>query len=157
MKPFDNLYLIAAVAKFGVIGDSYTPGMLWHCREELKHFKNTTMGSTIVMGRITAETTGKLPGRDCIVLSRDPNYKLAGFTTMTIDNFLTYAQCNPTVSFMICGGGEIYLALIAYCRIAIVSRMKLEVKGDITFYVPSEFEKYNIREFDDFTVNYYSR
>jgi dihydrofolate reductase len=157
MKPFDNLYLIAAVAKFGVIGDSYTTGMLWHCREELKHFRDTTMGSVIVMGRITAETTGKLPGRDCIVLSRDPSYELAGFTTMTIDNFLTYAQRNPTLSFMICGGGEVYSALVDYCRIAIVSRMKLEVKGDITFNVPMEFEKYNVREFEEFTVNYYSR
>ena len=157
MKPMDNLYLIAAVSSNGVIGDTNTPGMLWHCREELRHFRDTTMGSVIVMGRITAETTGKLPGRDCIVLSRDPNYTLPGFDTMTIEAFLTCAQQNPILSFMICGGGKVYEALFDYCRIAIVSRMDFGVGGDIKFSVPIEFDVYATKEFEEFTVSYYSR
>lgn len=157
MKPMKNMYLISAVSQYGTIGDSNTTGMLWHCREELRHFRDTTMGSVIVMGRITAETTGKLPGRDCIVLSKDPSYTLSGFTTMTIEAFLTYAQTNPTLSFMICGGGKVYEVLVGYCRIAIVSRMKIETEGDIKFFVPVEFEKYTVKEFEEFTVCYYSR
>lgn len=157
MKPLDNLYLIAAVSSNGVIGDSKIPGMLWHCREELRQFRDTTMGSAIVMGRITAETTGKLPGRDCIVLSKDPDYTLPGFTTMSMETFLTYAQDNPTLSFMICGGGKVYEALFDYCRIAIVSRMDYGMGGDIKFSVPMELDVYATKRFEEFTVFYYSR
>ena len=157
MKPMDNLYLIAAVSSNDVIGDTNTPGMLWHCKEELQHFKHTTMGSVIVMGRITAETVGKLPGRDCIVLSGDPDYTLPGFDTMTIEAFLTCAQRNPILSFMICGGGKVYEALFDYCRIAIVSRMDFDMSGDIKFSVPIEFDVYATKEFKEFTVSYYSR
>lgn len=157
MKPMDNLYCIAAVSSNGVIGDSKIPGMLWHCREELRHFRDTTMGSVIVMGRITAETTGKLPGRDCIVLSKDPDYTLSGFTTMTIEDLLTFVKQNPILSFMICGGGKIYEAFFDYVRIAIVSRMDFDVGGDIKFSVPIEFDVYATKRFEEFTVNYYSR
>lgn len=155
MKLFSNLCLIVAVSSNGVIGNSNTPGMIWHCREELRHFRDSTMGSVIVMGRITAETTGKLSGRDCIVLSTDPDYTLPGFTTMNIDDFLTYTQQNQSLSFMICGGGKVYDKLRNYCSNIIVSTMNFEADGDIKFFVPMEFELYATKEYDEFVVCHY--
>jgi len=61
--------LIAAVAKNGVIGIS---GKIpWHLPADFLYFKNTTMGSPIIMGKTTYLSIGKpLPGRNNIVLSR---------------------------------------------------------------------------------------
>ena len=64
-----KLYHVAAVAKNRVIGKN---GKLpWHFPADLKHFKELTWGSTVVMGRKTFESLGKpLPGRENFVLSR---------------------------------------------------------------------------------------
>lgn len=53
----------------GIIGDG--AGMPWHLPEDLKHFKETTLGSPIIMGRRTWESlpVKPLPGRKNIVLS----------------------------------------------------------------------------------------
>ena len=59
--------LIVAIAKNGVIGKS-SGEMSWHVKEEFQHFKNTTFGYPVVMGRKTFETLGKpLKGRLNIV------------------------------------------------------------------------------------------
>ncbi|WP_117595228.1 dihydrofolate reductase [Haloprofundus halophilus] len=69
-----ELALIAAVAENGVIGaDGDVP---WHYPEDLEHFKRTTMGHPVVVGRRTYESIarqlgGPLPGRTNVVLSRD--------------------------------------------------------------------------------------
>lgn len=149
----DNLYCIAAISMNGVLADSKNPGMLWKCSDELKHFKRTTMDSVVVMGKTTAELVGKLPGRDCIVLSKDPNYQLTGFATLTVDKFLECARSNPTVSFMICGGGQIYELLMPYCKIAIISEMKLVVDGDIRLPILNNATLYSSKEYDQFNVN----
>ncbi|MCC7305791.1 MAG: dihydrofolate reductase [Alphaproteobacteria bacterium] len=60
---------IAAIAKNNVIGRDNT--LIWHIPEDLKHFKKTTMGKPIVMGRKSYDSIGKpLPGRPNIVISR---------------------------------------------------------------------------------------
>ncbi|WP_411714023.1 dihydrofolate reductase [Natronomonas sp.] len=68
-----RLSLVAAVAENGVIGND--DGMPWHYPEDLQHFKETTMGNPVIMGRRTYESIearlgGPLPGRTNIVLSR---------------------------------------------------------------------------------------
>ncbi len=70
-----GISLIAAVAKNRVIGkDNKMP---WHIPSELKRFKATTLGGTLIMGRRTFESIGQpLPGRDMIVISRNPGYQL---------------------------------------------------------------------------------
>ena len=65
--------LIVAVAENGVIGRN---GELpWHIPADLKHFKSTTMGKPLIMGRKTFESIGKpLPGRTMIVITRRSDY-----------------------------------------------------------------------------------
>ena len=74
-----RLALIAAVAENGVIG--VDGGMPWHYPEDLRRFKETTMGHPVVMGRRTYESIasrlgGPLPGRTSVVLSRQADLDL---------------------------------------------------------------------------------
>ena len=75
-----TLALIWAQAHGGVIGADGT--MPWHIPEDLAHFKELTMGSTVIMGRRTWESFPArfrpLPGRRNIVLTRDPSWSADG-------------------------------------------------------------------------------
>ena len=65
-----TLSSIVAIAKNNAIGKDN--GMIWHLPEDLKHFKRTTMGKPILMGRKSYESLGKpLPGRPNYVISRN--------------------------------------------------------------------------------------
>lgn len=146
------LIMIAAVSENNVIGDSLLDKMPWRCGEELQFFKRETMGATLVMGSVTAVQVGKLPGREAIVLSRDPLFTMPGFTTMDMETFLTFATGNDT-TFYICGGGEIYNLLMPYIDKAIISYMNFTADGDI-FLPPldKDWETVDEIEFDEFTV-----
>jgi dihydrofolate reductase len=68
-----DLVLVAAVAENGVIGRD--GGLPWHYPADLAHFKETTTGHPVVMGRTTYESIaadlgGPLPDRTSVVLSR---------------------------------------------------------------------------------------
>ncbi len=66
-----RVVLVAAVADNGVIG--VDGGIPWRIAEDFAHFKATTMGHTLLMGRATYESIGRpLPGRTTVVLTRDP-------------------------------------------------------------------------------------
>ena len=62
----------------------------WYLPNDLKHFKNVTMGKPIVMGRKTYESIGKpLPGRENIVVTRDEHYQAEGTTVVhSVDEVL---------------------------------------------------------------------
>ncbi len=63
-----DLYMIACVSTDGGLGKD--GGLLWHIPEDMKFFRETTTGSTVIMGRKTLESIGRaLPGRRNIVLS----------------------------------------------------------------------------------------
>jgi len=72
-----RVYLVAAVAKNGVIGAG---GKLpWHLPEDLRHFRKLTLGHPVIMGRRTWESLGKpLPGRENIVISRRTGFEAPG-------------------------------------------------------------------------------
>lgn len=96
---------IVAVSPDGVIG--YNGSIPWKKSLDLKRFKATTMGGTLVMGRKTWESIGrrKLPGRETLVLSRTQQADVT--TCDSIVGALQYAEAlgNP---IWIAGGAEIY-------------------------------------------------
>jgi len=99
---------IVACGDRGQIGhNGYLP---WENAEDLKHFKDTTMGSCLIMGRKTYESIGKpLPGRKTIVISSRSN--TYGKDVYTVKN---PAEAHLLATFMgfeevyVCGGGQIY-------------------------------------------------
>ena len=72
--------IIVAVAENGVIGNKNA--LLWHISEDLKHFKATTTGHAVIMGRKTYESLGRpLPNRTNVVITRQA-VEIAGCTVV---------------------------------------------------------------------------
>ena len=128
--------LIAAVAKNNVIGRS-TGEMPWKSEEDFKHFKETTFGFPIIMGRKTLESLGKpLKGRLNIVLTKDVKLRQK-FKEIIILNSLkkAYEFCKAANNekVFIIGGGQIFNYAIAYADEMIISHMDFEAEGDVFF------------------------
>ena len=71
------LVIVVAVAENGVIG--HDNRLLWHIRSDLRRFRDLTWGKPMIMGRRTFESIGKpLPGRETVVLTRDPAFAAEG-------------------------------------------------------------------------------
>jgi dihydrofolate reductase len=112
VKAAPRIVLIVAVAENGVIGRDN--GMPWRLPGDLKHFKKTTLGKPVIMGRRTFESIGKpLPGRQNIVLTRDANFRAEGVqAARNIDEALSLAEREATKlgadEIAVIGGGEVY-------------------------------------------------
>lgn len=110
-----EIAMIWAQTTDGVIGDG--SDMPWHLPEDLEHFKNSTVGAPVVMGRISWEALEPrfrpLPGRDNVVITRNSSYDAPGGTVCASISEAVAAAAGlvdddgaPTV--WILGGGEIY-------------------------------------------------
>lgn len=128
--------LIVAIAKNGVIGKS-NGEMSWHVKEEFKHFKSTTIGFPVLMGRKTFETLGKpLKERLNIVISRNRSFKTDFSEVVIISSLneaINYCKKNNQGKIFIIGGGEIYRQAIPLVDEMIISFMKFEAEGDVFF------------------------
>src|SRR5438128_8661840 len=103
-----RISIIVAVAENGVIGRG---GMLpWRLSDDLRRFKQLTMGHTIVMGRKTWESIGRaLPGRRNVVVSRQAGYAAAGTEVVgSLDDAIALAEAAGETELFVIGGAEIY-------------------------------------------------
>ena len=125
-----TLTLIAAVARNGVIGAD--GGIPWHLPEDFAHFKATTLGHTLVMGRATYESIGRpLPGRTTIVVTRDPEWSAEGvFVAHSLEEALALGG---DADVFVAGGASIYEAALPLADVQLISEIDLEPEGD-TFY-----------------------
>jgi dihydrofolate reductase len=121
--------LIVAVADNGVIGRDNT--LPWHLPDDLKRFKRLTLGKPIVMGRKTFESIGKpLPGRQNIVVTRDPNYHREGITVAhDVDTALRAAGTVPEI--MVIGGAELFRTLLPRAGRLHLTRVHGNIDGDV--------------------------
>jgi dihydrofolate reductase len=128
------LVALWAQDKNGLIGkDNQLP---WSLPADLKFFKETTIGNTIVMGRKTFEGMGKrvLPSRQTIVLTRDKNYQSEGVLVMhTVEEILDYAKQAGHPVYII-GGALIFKDYLPYCDQLLRTMIDEEFDGDI--YMP---------------------
>jgi len=101
------LALIVAVARNGVIGKG--GALPWHVSEDLKHFKKTTSGHVIIMGRKTHDSIGRaLPKRRNIVVTRQPGALFAGCETAhSLAEAIALARTTDDCPFII-GGASLY-------------------------------------------------
>lgn len=131
-----KIIIISAVAQNGVIGRS-NGEMPWHVKEEFRHFKQTTIGFPILMGRRTYETLGKpLKGRENIVITRDENFS-CHFEEVkivhSINDGIEYCRIFSPEKIFIIGGGEVYKQAIEIADEMIISYMKFDADGEINF------------------------
>lgn len=107
-----SISIIAAIGKNNELGKNND--LIWHFKEDMKFFKETTMGSSVIMGRKTFESLPKaLPKRRNIVITSNPNYKAEGAEVVTsVDRALEAAGDDDV---FIIGGGRVYAETIDLC------------------------------------------
>ncbi|NLW15967.1 MAG: dihydrofolate reductase [Erysipelothrix sp.] len=123
------LTLVVACNKHRTIGlDGKMP---WHAPEDLKHFKNYTMGKKVVMGRKTFNgLPKKLIGRDMYIVSRTPQ----GENSITDFNAFLQENKDTKEEIIIAGGGEIYKMALPFADKIVLSIIKdNDVVGDTFF------------------------
>lgn len=140
-----EICLIAAMATNNVIGLNNT--MPWHLPEDLKHFKKVTMGCPIVMGRKTFESIGRaLPGRENLVLTRDPHFQSAGISVFTdITKLKQHLEASNTERVFVIGGSQIYKIFLEDADRLYLTKIHAEIEGD-TFFPEVDASKYEIVE-----------
>ena len=143
MKRVKINIIVAVAGKKRVIGKK--GGLPWYIPQELKRFKEITMGHPIIMGRKTHESIGRvLSGRTNIVISREPNYKALGCIVVhSLDEALRVAQGKPfeNEEVFVIGGGEIYKQALPLADKLYLTYIDKEIKGDVFFPDYSEFKK----------------
>ncbi len=154
--------IIVAIASNNVIGKQ-DGSMPWHVKEEFKHFKDTTLGYPIIMGRKTFESLGKpLKGRLNIVISKNKNFKVEYYEVKifdSLDKAFDYCEELKYEKIFIIGGGEIYLHAIKLVDEMIISRMKFDTEGEIFFpqINENEWKVEKLFEREKFEVFKYTR
>lgn len=126
-----EIVLIAALAHNRVIGVDNT--LPWRLKADLAHFKRTTLGHPVLMGRKTWESLGRpLPGRRNLVLTRDASYAAKGAETSTsVEAAIATLQGQERV--FVIGGAEIYRLLLTQADRLILTEVAADVSGDAHF------------------------
>ena len=137
------LSIIVAMDRRGTIGREN--GLPWRLSADLKHVKAITMGKPIIMGRKTHESIGKpLPGRENIVISRNPGYKSEGCAIFpTIEDALDSCRYHNEVIIM--GGADLYQQTLSRAARIYLTEVHAEVNGDTFFprYNPEQWREAN--------------
>jgi dihydrofolate reductase len=137
-----RVVMVAAVARNGVIG--LAGDIPWHIPEDMRHFRETTRGHTVVMGRTTFEGIGHpLPYRTNIVVTRDPGWSAEGvLVAHSVPEAIELAR-GLDGDIVIGGGTQIYEAAMPYATHQVLTEVDLEPEGD-THY--PDFERAEWRE-----------
>jgi dihydrofolate reductase len=132
---------IAAVAENGVIGrDGALP---WRLPADLKHFRRTTWGHTVVMGRKTWESVGRpLPGRRSIVITGRRGYEVPEGVRIarSLDEALMMSAGEGEV--FVVGGSSLYREALPRADRLYLTRVKAAPDGDVHFppFAPEEWD-----------------
>ena len=125
------LHLIYARARNNVIG--INGDLPWHLPEDLAHFKRTTLGQPVIMGRITWESIPEkfrpLPGRTNVVVSRQTEFEAAGAQAVgslqaALDLF------SPDQVVWLIGGAQLYAQAMPYAQQLVVTEIDADFQGD---------------------------
>jgi dihydrofolate reductase len=160
-----EIALIAAVAENGVIGvDGEMP---WHLPADLRHFKETTMGHPVVMGRLTYESIaadigGPLPGRTNIVLSRgSPDLPAEVVVVDSIQRAVDAAReaAGDTERVYVIGRATIYEQFLPRADRLVLTEIHDAYEGDTRFpsWDRSEWTERSREDHDGFSFVEYDR
>ena len=141
--------MIAAVGKNLELGKNND--LIWHFKEDMKFFKEITMGHPVIMGRKTFESLPKaLPGRKNIVISANPEYKADGAEVVTsVEEAIKLAETEDTDAFVI-GGGRIYTEFLPYADNLYLTEINAECPDADTF-----FPDFNKSDYIKEIINFY--
>lgn len=130
--------LIVAMARNRVIGRNNA--LPWYLPEDLRYFKQVTMGKPIIMGRKTWDSIGRpLPGRLNVVISRNegwqavPGTRAAGSLDAALVQAEAQAELDGIEEVMVVGGSQIYAEALPLVDRMYITQVHAEVAGDACF------------------------
>jgi dihydrofolate reductase len=133
-----NVTVIAAVARNRVIGDGR--GMPWHLPEDLKHFRQTTQGHPVVMGRRTWDSLPErfrpLPGRVNLVVTRQAGWQAPGAVVAhSLDEALELAERHAPEATTCCviGGAQLYAEALPFADHLVLTEIDRDFDGSVHF------------------------
>jgi dihydrofolate reductase len=136
---------IAAMSENRVIGKNNK--LPWNIPEDLAHFKKTTLGKIVIMGRKTFESMGRpLPKRENLVVSRQKDFQAAGAQVFSsLEAALAYAEKKsaPTDEVFIIGGAEIYKLALEKTQRFYLTIIHQKFDGD-AYFPEIDFKKFKI-------------
>lgn len=127
------LSIIVAVAENNVIGKDNK--LIWHLPEDLKRFKKLTTGHTIIMGRKTFESLGRvLPNRKHVILCNDMELNIEDENVEVLEDISMLKQyIDSTEENFIIGGATIYKLLLPYANKIYLTLIHEKFEGDVFF------------------------
>jgi dihydrofolate reductase len=138
-----RLAIVVAAAENGVIGNANQ--LPWHLPDDLRRFKELTMGKPMVMGRKTYDSIGRpLPGRTSIVVTRQRDLRIEGCIVVnSLDAALHAAGAVPEVAVI--GGEELFRHALPRADVIHLTRVHADVGGD-TFLPPLDARRWRERK-----------
>lgn len=133
--------LLVAMDRNHVIG--LNNGMPWHLPKDLKFFKEKTIGNTIIMGRKTFSSIGRvLPERKHIVVTKNKDITLPNGVEIVhdIDQIKELDKINPSDELFVIGGGKIFEHVLPFAERMYITLIDETFEGDVYFPNFSEDE-----------------
>ncbi len=132
------LSIIVAKSKNNVIGKDNS--LIWHLPEDLKRFKTLTSGKTIIMGRKTFESLGRvLPNRKHVVITKNVDFEIDNEMVEIVHDIKDLEQyINSNEECFVIGGGVIYNLLMPYTNKIYATVINEEFEGDTYFPIIDE-------------------
>ena len=129
------LSIVVAKAKNNIIGKDNK--LLWNLPEDLKHFKELTTGHTMIMGRKTFQSLGRvLPNRKHIIFSQNPDFKVDDENVEVVHSLLQIQNLiEGKEEVFVIGGAMIYNFLMPYVKKMYVTEIEKDFDGDTFFPV----------------------
>lgn len=122
--------IVVATAANNVIGNDND--LIWHLPADLKHFKNVTSGSSIIMGRKTYESIGRpLPKRENIIITRQSDLQIEG--CLVVNSLKEAIEKADSEELFIIGGGEIYRQAMELADKIYLTKIHKDFEGDTVF------------------------
>ena len=131
------LVIVAAVANNGVIGDDNK--LIWRLKTDMRRFRELTRGRPVLLGRKTHLSIGKpLPGRETVVLSRDPGFAAEGVhIAHSLDEALAagqrLGQAMAADSVIVLGGSDLYAQALPIADRIELTLVHASPEGDALF------------------------
>lgn len=134
-----TISIIVAISDNNAIGKNET--IPWHLPNDLKYFKQTTMGSHIIMGRKTYDSIGKpLPGRTNVVVTTQRNLKIEGCEVVnSLDAALAISRLANQQEVFIIGGASIYKIMLPDAERLYITEVHTNIEAADTFF--PEYDK----------------
>jgi len=142
-----KISIIVAKARNNVIGKDNQ--LVWKLSGDLQHFKKTTLGHHVIMGRKTFESMGKpLPGRTSVVITRNKDYQVPSphYVVHSLDEAIDIIEKKGLEHAFILGGAEIFKQALPSTDEMIITEVDASPVGDTFFPAVDYFEWEKVSE-----------